>query len=303
MTQTVTKRVRGEGARKRVYGLASKCQVCGKLILPGQTWKFTPEGGKVHYYCGQMGNPRFGRGRGSTSGAAFYTGHVSAPATRVCARACGRKIDLRKRSSFGIGEGGDLICSKCWQKETQALYERRHRFEHENPAGPTFSQAMTMARQAGARIGDTSGFEPWLKRAGLAGRSPHVVSKLRGEFEQGVEYGSPRTRMATSGPRVWQDSEGWRSAIDPESVFETKEEAERFVEGWHRRRNPSAETPRFVPAEDDWPIGPIRWTVIDTYTGAKVTTDRMWVRKVTRAAAERFADKLNRQEQKKRRAV
>ncbi|MCJ7501837.1 MAG: hypothetical protein MUP80_02085 [Acidobacteriia bacterium] len=38
---------------KKVYALASRCNVCEGPILPGQTWKFTPEGGKVHYHCAQ----------------------------------------------------------------------------------------------------------------------------------------------------------------------------------------------------------------------------------------------------------
>ena len=57
MAAQATRRTRLDTIRRRVYRLASRCQVCEKPILPGQTWKFTETGGKVHYYCAQQ-NPK-----------------------------------------------------------------------------------------------------------------------------------------------------------------------------------------------------------------------------------------------------
>jgi hypothetical protein len=266
--------------------------------------------------------------------------------------------------------------------------------ESVNPAGPTIHQAMLMARAAGARIGDTSGFEPWLKKAKLEGRSPMLRKKLEAEFWEGVEQGefpaSSSEEREYHGARIWKTAEGWKTSVDPDSAFDNIRQVQRFVDAQRnpsvgairaqylklieryayahesrklarmnathealeqfetkynldpnsRRdaisylkrthaglslqhaldsvndfyRNPDApDTPRFVPAEDDWPVGPIKWTVIDTQTGHKVPQSAidsptgvkthsggMWIRTRTREAAERIADKLNRQERKRR---
>ena len=113
-----------------------------------------------------------------------------------------------------------------------------------NPAGPTFHQAILMARAAGARIGDTSGFGPWLAKAGLDTRGPQVRRELESAFWIGVEQGpgpSHKARPSAGKPQVWQTEEGWKTAIDPESTFDSKEDAERFVAAQRnpRRQNPS----------------------------------------------------------------
>jgi len=442
-------RAKGAEARKKVYALASRCVACERPIVPGQTWKFTPSGGKIHYHCAAV-NPEWspesgepwpgmhGRGRfgivntltlvrlpyrfeshqdaqewiDSYGVSSEYKrnykivedqGNPYGEPTGFCHPGPkGYTIIKHTSELMGYGERGQPIyrleTSLLWNR-TKALARAKSieaqgfkaevidntSYQHiygavENPTGLTFPQAMSAARQAGARIGDTSGFEPWLRKAGLEGRSPHVVSRLRAEFEQGVEHGSTRPTMAKGVLSVWQDSEGWRSAAEPESVFESKAEAERFTTGWSRnpsvasiraqylklieryayayeskklermtqahealeqfetkhnldpnsrqdairflkrtrvvnlslmhaldsindfhRGNPEQEYPRFVPIEDDWPIGPIRWSVVDTHTGAKVREGRMWIRTRTRQAAERKADKLNRKDRKERR--
>jgi hypothetical protein len=181
-----------------------------------------------------------------------------------------------------------------FQDGAEAAWEEKLNEDHpeENPAGPTFAQAMLMARQAGARIGDTDGFEGWLHRSKLDSRGPQVRQRLEREFLRGVETGGTVSRPAPAAKGIWKDTEGWRVTSDPDSLFDGYEDAKRFVDA---QRNPHDGPPRFVPAEDDWPLGPIKWTVIDTHTGRKVTTDKMWVRKSTRAAAEKEADKMNRQ--------
>lgn len=199
------------------------CQECGRPVTPKQTFKFTKEGGKIHYYC----DPR------------------------------------------------------------------------NNPAGPTFHQAILMARAAGAKIGDTSGFEPWLVKTKLNTRGPLIRRELESAFWLGVERGAGPTHKAPVGhAQVWQTEDGWKTSLDPESTFDTRKDAERFVASQHR--NPQVQdSPRYVPAEDDWPIGPIKWTVIDTYTGRKVVEGHMWVRTRTRAAAEKKADRLNRRQMRR----
>jgi hypothetical protein len=108
----------------------------------------------------------------------------------------------------------------------------------ENPAGPAFAQALTMARVAGAKIGDTSGFEPWLVKAHLDGRGPQVIARLRTEFWQGVETGWPASAMAPAAKGIWKDKEGWRVASDPDSLFDSLLDAQRFV-GAQRQHNPA----------------------------------------------------------------
>lgn len=181
-----------------------------------------------------------------------------------------------------------------WQ--WRSLVEQHKRDTVGNPSGPTFHQAVVMARAAGAKIGDTSGFGPWLVKAGLNTRGPLIRRELESAFWIGVERGAGPTHKAPVGhAQVWQTEEGWKTAIDPESIFDTKDDAESFVKA--QRRNPQdQDSPRYVPAEDDWPVGPIKWTVIDTYTGRKVVEGNMWVRTRTRAAAEKKADRLNRQQ-------
>jgi hypothetical protein len=144
----------------------SLCEACDRAILPKQTWKWTPKGGKVHYHC-----------------------------------------EVKR-----------------------------------NPAGATFVQALSMARIAGAKIGDTSGFEPWLIRAKLDSRGPLVKAKLKAEFWKGVETGeAPAEKSATGkvlfhkGVKVWQDGDGWRVATDRETLFDSLKDAKKFIDA---QKNP-----------------------------------------------------------------
>lgn len=59
MAASATTRAKAARQKERAYKLTSWCQVCDQPIVPGQTWKFTPEGGKVHYYCAKS-NPGAG---------------------------------------------------------------------------------------------------------------------------------------------------------------------------------------------------------------------------------------------------
>jgi hypothetical protein len=115
--------------------------------------------------------------------------------------------------------------------------------KRKNATGPTYAQGMTLARAAGASIGDTSGFEPWLVRAKLDKRGPLVRSKLKKAFWTGVETGeAPESKEAKGktlifhGIKVWKDSKGWRASSDPDSVFDSLPDAKRFVEA--QAKNP-----------------------------------------------------------------
>ena len=106
---------------------------------------------------------------------------------------------------------------------------------------------MNLARSAGARIGDTSGFEPWLVKAKLSERGALVKSKLKAEFWKGVETGeAPAEKKASAskvlwfhGIKVWKDAEGWRTSSEPESLFDSLPDAKKFVEAQvQAARNP-----------------------------------------------------------------
>lgn len=173
MESTATMR-RAEQERAKIDRLTAKCEVCRQPITPGQTWKYTETGGKVHYHCAEQ-----------------------------------------------------------------------------NPAGPTFSEAMTMARQAGARIGDTSGFEPWLIKAKLQTRSPQIRARLKDEFWRGVEGGGGRSETASfdyKGVKIWRRGDGYEASIDPDSRFDSLKDAKRFIDAqrnpatpWWKRSNPRLE--------------------------------------------------------------
>jgi hypothetical protein len=112
----------------------------------------------------------------------------------------------------------------------------RNRQSRQNPAGPTFAQAMSMAKSAGANIGDTSGFEPWLKKTKLSARSAGVRSRLEKQFRQGVEEGEPESEPAArevakyKGVRINQASDGFQVEIDPGSRFDSLKDAHRFID-------------------------------------------------------------------------
>lgn len=41
------------------------------------------------------------------------------------------------------------------------------------------------------------------------------------------------------GARIWQDGDGWRVSADPDSVFDTKRDAQKFVDSIRKRQNPA----------------------------------------------------------------
>jgi hypothetical protein len=123
---------------------------------------------------------------------------------------------------------------------------------------------MSQARAAGARIGDTSGFEPWLVRAKLSTRGPLVRSKLKQAFWTGVETGEAPEEKASSGKtltfhgiKVWKDAQGWRSSSDPDSVFDSLPDAKRFVEAQAKNPNVTDRALRYrANSPDRRPEGP-----------------------------------------------
>jgi len=128
------------------------------------------------------------------------------------------------------------------QLDTALENGQLHARPSRNPAGLTYAQAMTAARKAGGQIGDTSGFEPWLKKAKLDKRSPQIKSKLEKQFWQGVEEGeqpetSARELAKYKGVQINQTPEGFQVESDPASRFDTLKDAKRFIDA-DLKRNP-----------------------------------------------------------------
>lgn len=346
---------------RKVYHLDSRCEVCERPIVPGQTWKFTPGGGKVHYYCAQQNPEPLGDIRTLEQGIFEHAGgrphraysvakakvrneHGVLETYTVYANRTNNRWWLEKL----VGEEPDL--SEGWmspraQRSHQTLFyefatsspkksqewidavnrlaggvenpaghepetleglikqegrriahrfhpeewgapvsreyfdfhlykhpedvipgwhgmlpQERHRAESQlfnaylreaqkilagtaregNPAGPTYLQAISQARSAGARIGDTDGFEGWLRKAKLEGRSPLVRSKLKAAFWEGVDKGEVKatstSRQDYHGAQVWRAAEGWKTSVDPDSDFDSLSDAKRFVDA---QRNPN----------------------------------------------------------------
>ncbi len=238
MAASATERVRRKKAKEIAYKLTSRCHVCERPITPGQTWKFTLGGKKVHYYCAQQNpEPEYEtmKSRLTQEGVAI--------ARRLHPQEYGQPVSRY----YILEKWKHVIPGYEWmslreKREAEGylisayLREAKKLLAVGNPAGLTFVQAMTMARQAGAKIGDTSGFEPWLSKAGLDTRSPQVVAKLRQEFWSGVEHGGPASPSSPAAQGIWKDDEGWRVSIDPDSLFDSYQEAKRFVEA--QARNP-----------------------------------------------------------------
>lgn len=232
----------------RHYGL---CAECGRAITPKQTWKFQPATGKrIHYYCDPRRNPgsetleSLIRQEGRRIAHRFHPEEWGQPVSREFF-----DFHLYKHPEDVIpGWGGMLPQEKqraerqlfnAYQREAQKILAGRV----ENPAGPTFHQAVVMARAAGAKIGDTDGFGPWLAKVGLDTRGPQVRRELETAFWVGVEHGplpTHRTKPAVGRPQIWQTEEGWKTAVDPESTFDARELAEQFVAS---QRNPRRQNP------------------------------------------------------------
>jgi len=98
----------------RAYALSHRCEVCRKSIVPGQTWKFTPTGGKVHYCCGDQ-NPGHNP---ITDRACRYRANAHPPSgPKICAF-CGTKQQIQVGHIDGHEENGEpenLIwtCRSC----------------------------------------------------------------------------------------------------------------------------------------------------------------------------------------------
>lgn len=63
-------------------------------------------------------------GQDKTEIASFRRGdsQATAPAFRQCqSLTCDHAIDLRRRSTFGVGDDGRLLCASCWQADIQEL--------------------------------------------------------------------------------------------------------------------------------------------------------------------------------------
>jgi hypothetical protein len=100
----------------------------------------------------------------------------------------------------------------------------------------TIAKALPAAFRAGQASGDTGLFRGWLEGMGLAGRGKVLRARLEREYRRGVEQGEePERKVSAKGKGIYKDGDVWRWSGDPESEFESRKEAERFVKG---QRNP-----------------------------------------------------------------
>jgi hypothetical protein len=298
MAQQATKRAASRGPKvQKVYGLTSMCQVCKQPIRPGHTWKFTEQGGKVHYYCAKQ-NPAAQVDLswlqvGDTFAPSFGGDRLKATAT-LHRNSDGRELSVAVddvlafnseavalssatpyRREVGIwatpivparsrrGYLRDSRYSLVFEGVPGYNYGEKWRLRHmsvENPAGPTFHEAMVAARQAGAKIGDTSGFEPWLMKAKLDARGPQIIEELRTEFWKGVETGEAPKESASPeqiyhGAKIRKTAAGWITDIDPASVFDDLRQVKQFIDA--QQRNPQLTDRAYrYRANANPPIGP-----------------------------------------------
>ncbi len=111
-------------------------------------------------------------------------------------------------------------------------------------------QALDAAVAAGKKARDTGAFDAWLKRAGLGSRGSFLRSRLRSEFERGVELGSRRVVL---GYGVWERGPGdWRTELESSSSFDSAADASAFVKAYVKRRNAERRRNPVVPN----PCGP-----------------------------------------------
>jgi hypothetical protein len=249
---------RAEQERAKLDRLTAKCQVCQQPITPGQTWKYTETGGKVHYHCAEK-NPQKQTKAGLVLGEHI---HMPGVPQLIVTRAFAWQWWVGHGwpgPKHGIGSLDHRVYLPApvddpltdVETRDQTMESVARSLAEQNPAGPTFSEAMTMARQAGARIGDTSGFDPWLVKAKLQTRSPLVRSRLQEQFDSGVEQGEVPQAKPTStykGVTIFHSGEGFSTSLDPGSIHDTLKDAKRFIDAqnnpatpWWKRSNPRLE--------------------------------------------------------------
>lgn len=229
---------------RKVYGVAGKCDVCKGLIRPGQTWKFTPEGARVHKYCARE-NPT-GDIRTLTQG---LFEHAERPTGTI------RKVaEAEVRNEHGVLETYTVYTNRTrnrWWLEKlvgekpDPSWDWSERAKHAFRQTLFYSFATSSPRKAeewvGAvnklRDGETNPFtlDPrYVLRHGTV-----MLPPSRGRTRPGAR---PTTTAAAvsggtyRGARIWKDGEGWHASLDPESVFDSYRDAKAFVDV--QARNP-----------------------------------------------------------------
>lgn len=112
----------------------------------------------------------------------------------------------------------------------------------------TIGSSTRAAYKAGQRLGDTGLFDAWLCEAGLQNRSNTLLTRLRREFDLGVDKGegpdTDRTRRTTAGTRYKSHSihmlEDGRYQVG-DSEFDSLADAKRFIDHPLERGNPCRE--------------------------------------------------------------
>lgn len=122
----------------------------------------------------------------------------------------------------------------------------------------TFSHAAGKAAYAaGEKSGDTGLFDQWFAKSKWK-NEPGLKGQLRGEYERGFEAEHARTvsrrgaavpasvseetRRTAAAPstfkgyRVWQAGDVWKTSLDPESDFDSKQDAKNFIAAVAKRK-------------------------------------------------------------------
>ena len=205
-----------EAERRLVYQLSHKCQGCGRLIVPGQTWKWTPEGGKVHYYCARnpYGEP---------------TGRRYAPARYTLVR--------HTKELIGYGEKGQPIYKlepESTDNKTRAISMAKQ-IVADGGVAEVWDETQRV-RLYPAGEGNPVSFDPrhWLRYGTVAVPPRRATSRHRAAAP------APSGETVYRGVRIWRDAGGWRVSKDPESLFDSLKDAKQFVAAAGRRHlNPA----------------------------------------------------------------
>lgn len=166
--------------------------------------------------------------------------------------------EMAHRSAMTSKRWGGFVGAKIVRSDHSGIPPAQYPLAPlENPAGPTYREALAKARAAGARIGDTDGYGPWLQKSGLAGRGPLVLRHVKEAFDRGVEEGDGKpaatARQSYHGTEIWKTAEGWKTSLDPDSLFDTVKDARKFVDA--QRQNPASyEEGHYVVIDEDYNI-------------------------------------------------
>jgi len=160
---------------------------------------------------------------------------------------------------------------------------------------------MKSAYAAGKKSPDTGLFHSWLSESGLTDRSDTLIRRLQREYDRGFEdalnatYSTELSASEVKGftykrQHVVPTERGWRikgGRLDDGTVFDSPEDAKRFIESWNRA-NPSLLAKAEAAQEE-------RRKLYEELRGRDTTSE--WAKERVKRihALTRIIDKLSRQ--------